>query len=79
MLGTEIGRLTEEDLGRLRMATVKKWAPAEHPSVYSKEEKEAGMLAYYHLMGELVKRYEIDDTRGWEASPFSGLIYYTDG
>lgn len=77
-LRTVIGKLTEGELTRWRALCARQEGVEKNPRVYSKEDTEAVVLSYYRMCDEIARAYDIDDSRNWKVSPFTGVIYYEE-
>ena len=75
---TVIARLSPEDLPRLRMVTARENTRVKHPECYSKEEFVAEEMDFFRFTGEMIEKYEIDATREWRMSPYTGAIWYDE-
>jgi hypothetical protein len=75
---TVIARLTEEDLTRWRLAHARLHAIDKKPDGYSPTEVEQAYITSARLMGEFCERYNVDDSRNWVVSCYTGLIYYQE-
>lgn len=69
-------KLSTEDLMRLRMVVANKKAVEIAPNQHSSEEVRRALMDYYKVLGELIATYEVDDTRDWALSEYSGNITY---
>ena len=69
-----MGRLTSEDLARLRPVEIRHQAVHLNPRAYSALEMEMAEMVYYQLLAEFVETYGIDDSRKWSISLFTGTI-----
>ena len=75
---TVIGQLNAEDLARWRILCARQEALNHRPEAWSRAEIENHALEYYRFLGEIAARYEIDDSREWRVSAWTGVVYYTD-
>lgn len=75
---TIIGQLSAEDLARWRILCARQEALNHRPEAWSRAEIESHALEYYRFLGEIAARYEIDDSREWRVSAWTGVVYYTD-
>ena len=73
-----IGRLTTEDLARWRILCARQEAINHRPDTWSRAEIESHMLEYYRFLGEIAAQFDIDDSRDWRVSAWTGVVYYTD-
>lgn len=72
------GVLGSEDLSRWQVIHGRRMAVEANPTAYSANETEAAIVAAFRFRGEIVGRFEIDDTREWVISPYTGTIYYEE-
>lgn len=70
------GQLSEEDLARFRMIITRRESYRIAPEKYSAQDIEGNEMSHARLMGEIVKRYNLDDTRRWGISAFTGVMVY---
>lgn len=78
MNNTAITTLNDEDLGRYRMMTARDRAIEKVPAMYNRAEVEAHYLAKMRMMEDFARAHELDDTRDWEVSAWTGAMYYCD-
>jgi len=74
----KIAQLTEEDLSRWRMSHARMHAVDKKPQAFGAADIEQAYITTARLMGEFCDRYEIDDSRNWVVSCYTGLIYYSE-
>ena len=78
MLTEVVGQLLDEDLLRWRRV-ITRWRAVElNPTAFSQNETEQIVGERASLTGELLKRYEVDDSKNWALSESTGLIYYSE-
>ncbi len=73
-----IGKLSQEDLNRLRATRCKRIAVENNPRAYSARETEQIYIDDARLIGEFCERYSIDGTRPFVVSQYSGDLYYDE-
>lgn len=79
MLSTRfLGKLGSEDLARWQAINSRRLGLEENPTAYSANETETIILANFRFRGEISERFEVDDTREWVISPYTGTIYYEE-
>lgn len=78
MTANVIGKLEAEDLTRLRQLVVKRDAYNIAPDKYSANDIEQNEMSYMRLMGEIAERYNVEDSRQWKISQYTGMIIYGD-
>ena len=72
-------QLTTEDRARLRLLRARLESMKLNPSPYSRAEIEEAHLSMWAFEGDVVERYEIDDTRVWTISTSTGQVFVGDG
>lgn len=75
---TVIGTLSAEDLARWRILAARQEALNARPEAWSRSEIEAHALEHYRFRAEIAAKFEIDDTRDWRISPWTGVVFYAD-
>lgn len=73
-----IGKLSQEDLNRLRAVRLKRMAVETNPRAYSARETEQVYFDDARLIGEICERYGIDGTRTFVVSQYTGDLYYDE-
>ncbi len=73
-----IGKLSQEDLNRLRVVRAKKFAVEKNPGAYSARETEQAVLDDMRIIGEICQTYSIDGTRAFVIQQFTGDLYYDE-
>ena len=77
MATTQIaGRLGAEDASRLLLIESRHEALELNPHAFSATESVEVMRDYYRFIAEMVERYEIDESRSWSISRYTGTITY---
>lgn len=72
------GALNAEDTGRLLLIEARRNALEINPDAFSQGESVEIVRASIVLIGELLKRYDIDEGRQWHISKYTGVITYED-
>lgn len=72
------GKLTQEDLTRLRAVVARRNAICQNPTAFGAEESITAEMADLRLTGELLERYEVESWRDWKMSSYTGDIWYED-
>ena len=75
----EIRQLTTEDRAGLRLPRARLESMKLNPHPYSRTEIEEAHLSMWAFEGDVVERYEIDDTRVWTISTSTGQVFVGDG
>lgn len=76
--------ISSEDLDRFRELTAEQQFYSEivinNENMYSKvfADQIAKKRVYYAFMGSLIARYEIDETKSFEISEYTGSVLYYD-
>jgi len=73
-----IGTLSEEDLALYRLAHLPLDAASIVPSAFSRRDIEEALLTTWRLKERLVKQFEIDDTKDWSVSVYTGIVFYEE-
>jgi len=73
-----IGRLNGDDLLRWRKLVARDTAIHIHPPHWSREEICHHLLESQRFRAEVAARFEVDDTRSWRISAWTGVIWYDD-
>lgn len=75
-----IGVLSEEDLSRFRTLEVRRTSYEVRPDAYSREEIEQNEMAIVRFLGEIYRRFGLDDSRLTSVNVYTGTISYeSDG
>jgi len=75
LIRTIICRVDRQDLERWREMMARKEA-VEIAATATMEECEQAHLEHFRLAGEMVEKYEVDDSEDWNISVFTGDLYY---
>lgn len=78
MIPAAIATLAPEELIRWRMNSSRLRAIENGASGYSKEDVEQAYFERYRLGQEFVERYDINDCRDWDISPYTGVCFYPE-
>ena len=70
------GKLSSEDLTRLRSVIARRNAIVQNPTAFGAEETITAEMADLRLTGELLERYEVASWRDWKISSYTGDIWY---
>lgn len=73
-----IGQLSSEDLARFRLLSARQRAVDRRADAFSRSEIEDHYIEYWRFMGEIAACYEVDDSREWQISAWTGVITYQD-
>ena len=76
MATTLAGKISSEDFSRLLLIESRHGALEKNPHVFSQAESIEVLRNYYDFIREVVERYEIDESREWSLSKYSGAITY---
>ena len=71
-----VGKLTQEDLTRLRSVVARRNAITENPTAFGAEETITAEMADLRMTGELLERYAVESWRDWKISSYTGDIWY---
>ena len=75
---TKAASLTNEDQGRFALVQSKFESLQTNPDAYSSKETEEIVMNYNKFVGDILRTYEIDETRNWLINVFTGTILYLD-
>lgn len=73
-----VGRVPDEMMPQARLMQARVDAVRANPAAYSASETEAIFMTQQRLLGEMIERMSVDDTREWRFSTFSGLVTYEE-
>lgn len=72
---TLYGKLSDEDLARVRMADAKRRAMEIRPQAYGRDEIEQMYVKYFQLHGEMAERYGVPDTEDFTIDCWVGVLH----
>lgn len=77
MATTEVvGKLSDEDAGRLMLIEARREAVEANPHAFSQAETLEVMRDHLATVREMLERYNIDEGREWHISKYTGAITY---